>query len=150
MESLPTPPSLPTTPSYKLFSVGQIILATFLGSPLPGMWMLSINFKRLGQKSKATNMLLIGVGLTILNLVFAFIVPNRVSPLSVSMPFIIVASVIARMQFTKPFEMHAANGGQKDSWGKAVGYALAGFVLIIAIVFVVMMLLPESGLERIL
>jgi len=105
--------------------------------------MLSANFKRLGQKSKATNMLLAGVGLTALNIVLALVLPDSVPPMSVSLPFFIVVWQLARMQLAKPLSEHAANGGQIDSWGKAIAYGVAGLVVFIALIIGVIMVLPE-------
>lgn len=37
---------------HPMYSPGQVALATFLGGPLGGGWLMAVNYKRLGEPAK--------------------------------------------------------------------------------------------------
>ena len=48
-------------PLYTLYSPGQVALATFLGTPVAGCWLLARNFKKLGITGLGWVMMVLGV-----------------------------------------------------------------------------------------
>lgn len=137
------PPPLPAAPAYKLYSSGQILLAALLGTPIPGMWMLSRNLKLLGRDKEAFQMILTGIGLTVVTFMLAFILPDRVPPLAISMPGLIVTIQIVKMKLTEPLKQHGADGGELESWGKAAALGLTGMITVFALVAAAIILFPE-------
>ncbi len=61
----------------RLFSVGQITLATFLGMPIAGCLLLAQNYRELGKGGVAWQSLAAGVASTILLLLIAFFLPEN-------------------------------------------------------------------------
>src|SRR5690348_11216666 len=57
----PVPPPA-QAPTYELYAPNHVVLAGFLGTPMAGCWLLSLNYRRQGRESQATRMLLAGVG----------------------------------------------------------------------------------------
>lgn len=122
------------TPAYKLYTPGQIALATFLGTPVAGMFLLSVNRRRMGKSSLATTTLLGGIGVTVLLFGIGLVLPESVSraiPIGVT----IAAGQYARVD--QPLlDAHVARGGQKESSWKAAGFGLAGLAAIFGMIMV--------------
>lgn len=109
-------------PLYSLYSTGQVALATFLGTPLAGCWLVSRNFKKLGSRKSAWAILALGVawaaglcGLAVLEKL-----PGIVSILSIPFTVLVMRGVQGR-----ELDRHASLGGRTTSWGWAVGGAFA-------------------------
>lgn len=125
-------------PAFKLYSPGQIFLATFLGAPLAGLYLLSENRKRLGHASLARLMLISGIVITAVLFAVSFVLPARAGNI---MPMLAAYSV---WQFAKQdsvlIDAHQKKGGQMESGWKAAGIGLASMavllVLLVLIAFV--------------
>jgi hypothetical protein len=119
--------AIPITP-------GQISLATFLGTPIAGMYLLSVNRRRMGNASLATTTLLGGIGATALMIGIGVLLPESVGralPIGVT----IAAGQYARTE--QPLlDAHVSRGGQKESSWKAAGIGLVGMVVLLGMVFV--------------
>jgi hypothetical protein len=124
-------------PEYRLFTVGQITLAAFLGSPLPGFWMISQNFRALGRHVELRKCWMLGIGLTVANLAVAFFIPEGVASMSVSVPFVITVRWFAHHWLAADLAQHRARGGALRSWWATVGYGLAVCAVFIAIAFAI-------------
>lgn len=116
------PPDGFVMPLYSLYSTGQVALATFLGTPLAGCWLVSRNFKKLGSPRSAWAILALGVawaaglcGLAVLEKL-----PGIVSILSIPFTVLVMRGVQGR-----ELDHHASVGGKTTSWGWAVGGAFA-------------------------
>ena len=130
-----------------LFSKAQVSLATFLGAPIAGALLMRMNYKALGHAKAAQQSLIVGTVGTAFLLVLAFFLPDNFPNLVLP-----IASIFAVRQWYKQaqeatFKTHVANGGQKGSWGTAIGLSFLFLVLILAIVFGAVMVLPESLVE---
>jgi hypothetical protein len=131
----------------KLFSKAQVSLATFLGAPISGALLMRMNYKALGHTKAAQQSLAVGIAGTVILLVIAFFLPDNFPNLVLP-----IASLFAVQQWYKQaqeetFKTHVANGGKKGSWGTAIGISLLLLVAILAVIFGVVMLLPENMIE---
>ena len=63
--------------AVKLFSAGQITLATFLGAPIAGCLLLARNYRELGNGAAAWQSLVAGIVSTILLFLIAFWLPEN-------------------------------------------------------------------------
>ena len=61
----------------ELYSPAQVVLATFLGTPFAGMYLLSANRRRLGHARLATTTLLVGVVATAVLVAVAAAAPDH-------------------------------------------------------------------------
>lgn len=115
-------------PLYTLYTPGQVALATFLGSPLAGSWLISRNFKRLDKPGLGWLMVVMGIvwtaGLCTLGVLEKS--PGILSILSIPAMTLVMRGVQGRA-----LDDHASRGGAQTSWGYVV---LAG-VSCLAIVF---------------
>lgn len=124
-------------PLYRLAAVG---LATFLGTPLAGAWLLAHNLKLLGQANRVAMVWAVAVALLVATLGLAFVVPEEVP----AMPFAI-AQLFAMMAFAKhlleaDIKRHTEAGGAFLSNWRAAGIGLLFTTGLMALLFGVVMI----------
>jgi hypothetical protein len=130
-----------TTPDFMLFSSRSIILATFLGSPLVGGYLLSRNSLRLGNTSRAWTELAVATLGTLGLLVFAFAsdetnaVSKALGHVSAIVGIFIVATYTSQTQ-SAAIGAHTSAGGKLESGWKAFGIALIGLFIMFALAMV--------------
>src|SRR6185369_5498266 len=64
-------------PAYKLYTPEHVTLATFLGTPAAGLFLMSVNRRRLGRAKSATNTLLAGLLMTLALLALSAVLPGN-------------------------------------------------------------------------
>jgi hypothetical protein len=134
-------------PSYKLYSVRSIVLATFLGSPLAGGIVMALNYRRLGLPAKAMHSAIWSAVATAALIAIAIGMPDDIK---IPNMLFLIAQVLAMFIVATKLQganlsSHQFHGGRLASaWGAAgiailcsivIMIALAGYVLIDAIVF---------------
>jgi hypothetical protein len=134
-----------TPPEYKLYTVGQITLAAFLGSPLPGFWLASRNFKALRRTRESTQSLLWGTVLTLAGFLIAICLPERFPALAISLPFVYATRSMAKQWFREDLTAHIVAGGRIGSWWISVLAGIAALVLILAVVIGVVLLASSDA-----
>lgn len=138
----PGPAEATEIPAYKLYTPAQVTLATFLGTPIAGMYLLSTNRRRMGHAGQATTTLLGGVGVTVLLIVLAIVLPESVGR---AVPLVTTIAVSQYARIDQPLlDAHLARRGQKESSWKAAGFGLAGMVALLAILFAVILIVDPS------
>ena len=117
----------------KLFSPGQVLVAAALGSAAGGTLLLAMNDRRLGNPRRGKVVLLVGMvaTATLLALGFAGLLRSDVNGGS-------VGAVIGCFWYAKAVQgpvlaSHLAAGGQRESWWKAIAFALVVAVAILAV-----------------
>jgi len=122
-------------PAFRLYKPGHATLAAFLGTPGAGLYLVSVNRRRLGQTQAATNTLIAGLVATAALVVAGFFLPDGIGR---SLP---IAATIGVGQYAKSdrllLDAHQARGGQWESGWKAAGIGLIGFVAAIAVIVAV-------------
>ncbi|HEX2689673.1 MAG TPA: hypothetical protein VHN14_23810 [Kofleriaceae bacterium] len=124
------PSSLPANVTvisiHPMYSAGQVCLATFIGGPLGGGWLMALNYKRLGQPGKAR----VAVGLNVLAIValtaIGFATPGW------SMSGLAIGSIFGMRALAKSlqgaaYDRHVQAGGSRGSSWRAAGIGLASF-----------------------
>ena len=130
----------------KMFSKAQVSLATFLGAPIAGAILMCKNCKAMGQPKGAQQSITTGIIGTVIILVIAFFLPDNIPDMILP-----IASLFAVQQWYKQtqeesFKSHISRGGGKGSWWFAIRIGLSCLILIFAVIFGVVMVLPESML----
>jgi hypothetical protein len=129
---------IPSAPGYKLFSVGAIVLATFLGSPVAGTVLMAMNYWRLGRKSAAWISVAVGILATAFIIAAALALPEE-TPNS---PFIVAQLLgmyfVARGLQGGLISQHCRTYGRLASMWAAAGISLLvvvplGLVLVAAL-----------------
>ncbi|MEL7186294.1 MAG: hypothetical protein AAFN50_07645, partial [Pseudomonadota bacterium] len=75
---------------YKSWHVG---LATFLGTPLAGFWLMGTNYAALGQPGKRGTMMWSGIGTTVAVIALALVLPENFPSMPINIA--VVAAMVA-------------------------------------------------------
>jgi hypothetical protein len=135
----------PHVRTYKLFSVGSMMLAAFLGSPAAGGVLLAINYLRLGRATAAVFWGLVLLLITCVIFWLAMELPDEVPGAMFLVPQLVIMYVIANSLQGKIITAHQRSGGRMISNWAAAGIGL--FVcLVIAGGFIGFMFLEEETL----
>lgn len=132
---------------YRLYTVGQLTLGTFLATPLVGFWLASRNFRFLGDRRREIRCRWYAVGLTVLNFVIAFAAPERLPSVAIWLPFYLTTKCAGEYWFNAALREHLRHGGRIQSWGKTIGWSVLGLVGIVAAVGVPLFALSELAPE---
>src|SRR5882762_7148423 len=109
-------PETKSETSGELFSVGQIILATLIGSPLAGSLLLAGNYRELRKTGAVWRSLGLGAFSTAVVFVIALWLPSNFP--NSALPFAYcfgMRQLAIRLQGT-PISNHFGAGGQKRPW----------------------------------
>ena len=131
MVSEPVPLVPPELPGLRLYSLNQITLAAFLGSPFPGFWLAAQNLDDLGRRGMYRRSLWWGAGLTLFNVGLAFVVPEWVPGLVVSLPLVVVTRLTANQWIGPDLAAHRAAGGGQGSWWVTILVGVVGFLVVV-------------------
>jgi hypothetical protein len=107
----------------RLFSPVQIFAAAFLGTPVTGLCLLSLNRRRMGRMRPPRTPLVLGIAMTAMYLAAPVVQPFGLLAGAGSLSVWYFAH-----QDVDVFEAHLARGGQRESSVTAVGLGLVGLV----------------------
>jgi hypothetical protein len=123
------------TTATALYSPRQVGVASFLGSPLAGAWVLSLNFRGLGDQKEAHSTLLRGIAATIVVFGVASFLPLTASTVLWPVIYSAMIEVYAKKVFGLRFEAHVASGGRRGSWWLVIGIGLLFLLALIGVLF---------------
>ncbi|MEK7545102.1 MAG: hypothetical protein AAB551_03145 [Patescibacteria group bacterium] len=131
----------------KLYTIGWISFASYLGGPLAGCYMLSKNFENFGKINEAEETLRIGTITTLLLFGLLAFIPESIM-VHIPKHLIPVMYTIAIYAFTKKhqekdIQTHLKNGGTKHSGWDAFWVSLVSFVASLAYALVLMFVLEK-------
>ena len=133
-----------------LYTVWAVVLATFLGSPLAGGVLLSMNCRRLSQPSLVRDIFLWTGLLTLGSLLLGGLVPQEqrlLEAMLVGVQVFIMYFLAARLQ-GRAIALHLQQGGEIASYWSAVGIGIVcGIVLLWVLVGLGLMPAPSTGIE---
>ena len=134
----------------QLYSVWAVVLATFLGSPLAGGVVMSINCRRLSQPNVARDILLWTALLTVGSLLLGGLIPEEmrlVEAMLVGLQVFIMYFLAARLQ-GRAIALHLEQGGEIASyWSVVVIGIVCGIILLWTLVALGLMPAPGTMLE---
>ncbi len=126
----PLPEGVTVIPTYPMYSSGQVALATFLGGPVGGSWLIAQNFKRMRQPGHAMTLILGIVGTALL---LAAAVALPAFPRWTSLALVGLMSAIARGTQGDAYRRHLELGGPRASSWTAAGVGLISLVVLAAV-----------------
>jgi hypothetical protein len=125
------------------YSPGQIAVATFLGTPVAGAWLMAQNYKAM-RSDLFGQVIMFGVIATLVVFVLAVVLPDSTPNVLLPAVYTVIMQVIARAKQGPQFQAHIANGGLKHSNWRVAGIGLFFMVLVLGFMIAVLFLLPES------
>jgi len=129
----------------KAYSKFGINLATFIGGPLAGGFLLSQNFEAFNKPEFVGKSMIIAVIITVVVLAILMLFPETLSgglPNFLPLVFVGISQFIINKYQSDDFDTFLENDGQFYSSWRAVGFALL-FVLITLILALVMFILAD-------
>lgn len=119
----------------RLFSVGQIVLATLLGTPLAGCLLLAANYRQLGKSAAAWQAVAAGIVSTIVLMIVSFWLPEKFpSSLLPAVYCVTMRQTVIQLQ-GGAIDNYLKAGGGKGSWAIAVITGIVCLIVILGIVF---------------
>ena len=133
------------TYNFELYKISGIGLATFIGSTLAGGFLISQNYKRLGNVRMANKTLTYTVLATIALFLIAYFLPEdmNVPNMVFTVVQVVVLVQIAKQLQAKELSNHVAHGGALASNWKAFGISLIVIIAMLAVLIPVIMLTVE-------
>lgn len=126
-------------PIEKIYIPKQVYVGTFIGGPIVAGYLFYINYKYLGNNSKAKNALLLASIFTILLFVSIFSIPETVNIPNYIIPiaYSAIASGIFSSIFSKHIDSHLEKRGSKYSWGNLILVSIIGLIITISIAAII-------------
>lgn len=117
----------------RLYSPGDIVLATLLGTPLAGCLLLAANFKVLGKADGQRNALFTGVITTVALLPLLFVIPENIPEIFIALAYtFVMKGVVAKTQ-EEAYKAHIAGGGAKHSGWRTAGVTTLCLALFVGV-----------------
>jgi hypothetical protein len=110
-----------TPPAYRLYDVGAVALAAFLGSPLAGTVLIASNYRKLGQGGNGFLALLLGAAASVGEIYIGL--TSTKSPAIATLVLFAVTWFAAKELQGNAIKTHVAWGGKLFSYWRAVGVA---------------------------
>ena len=101
-------------PSYRLFDPKSVLIAAILGSPVAGVALMAMNYRRLGEPKKGTATFFIGLVVTVLASVIGYFLPSTGS-IAVGVSLAVATRGAAQYWQGAALAQHEARGGQLSS-----------------------------------
>lgn len=128
----------------KLFTVGQVTTATFLGSPIAGAVLLALNYRTLGEPTKARQAVVWGVVATAALMVLSWFLPESFPNMILPVAYTIGIAQLTKQLQGPAIERHLAEGGARGSHWKSVGVGLAGLLAVVVVMVALIFVIPED------
>ena len=123
----------------KLYQAKGIWIATALGGPLATGYLMWYNFKQLDESEKATNSIIISLGVTFLITALLFVLPesivDKIPSYLFTSAYLGVAIPLVNQQQGEALKRHLKNNGEFESNWKAAGVGILAALYFI-IVFI--------------
>lgn len=122
----------------RLYSVGQITLATFLGAPLSGSMLLAWNYRALGKVASAWKSFAAGAVSTLLLVLIGFWLPENFPNMALPLGYCVGMRQLVQYLQGGALAAHLEGGGRKGSWVVTVAAGLGCLGIIFGLTFVLL------------
>jgi hypothetical protein len=137
------PDALSAEPSKRLYSPRQIGGAAFIGSPISAAWLFAQNYAVLGKPGLGRRALFYGLLGTAALVGLASMLPEKFPKVALPLAYSLAIRELAQRLQGADFKAHLAGGGGSPSNWRVAGVCAAGLVIVLAVAFVVVLLLPR-------
>lgn len=132
--NLPSAASAPTTaPTYRLYDPTSVLIASFLGSPIAGVLLISLNYRRLNRRAEAIAAFIVGVIATVLASLLSYFLPSS-GGIAIGIVIAMATRSAAERFQGEALSQHISAGGQLGSRWAATGIGLAFLAALSAII----------------
>ena len=139
------PYATPVAPAIKLFSIAGIVIATFFGTPMGGLVLMAINYRRMGREGLYWPTLLWGFATTAAVIVAAMLLPEGFPDTLFNLILLFIMYRIAKHLQGSEILVHQASGGGLASNWLALGIGLLTLLGVAILAFAVLVPLVMLG-----
>lgn len=132
----------PAAPA-KLFSIGQIGVATFLAVPA-GLTLMALNFRRIGKMRQANSTFILAPVATALLVLLGFALPEGTPTIFIPLLIALAAKKVAMKEFGETIAAMDTNGGSIESRWTVAGAVIAGLILSVAMAVLAISIFPNA------
>jgi hypothetical protein len=139
-------------PAFKLYRDKSIYVGTFLGGPLAAAYLITENFKALGQSDKIRNTWIIAILATIAIFSAALLIPGvqKLPPWVIPLIYTAIAQLIVQRFQGVALKRHEEKGGSFFSVWRAVLAGIISVAITIAVAVVVLLATDKEALDSLL
>ncbi len=125
--------------THSLFSIRSIGIATYIGGPIAGGWLIALNFNRLDKKKKRNEILCYSIAFTVLLFLAIFLIPedliSKVPNFMIPAIYTPIFTFYAHRLQGEDINSHLENDGKKGSGWAVFGISLSSLLATLTIVF---------------
>lgn len=133
---------------YKLYKPGWIVAATFLGGPIAGCYMMSVNYKNLQKTTSAKKTLWFGIIASLISANLILFAPSEIkriySKISVPILYSVIMGIYADQYQGKSIKEHIVKGEKLYSGWKSAGIGLLFLLVHLIYFFLLSAIVPEK------
>ncbi len=133
----------PDVPKSKLYTDESIRVGTLLGGPLVAGYLISENYKQLGEQGKTRTTWLYAILTTIVVFIIAFFLPENIPKYILPFAYSIATFYLVQNLQGEKIRAHRDAGGQIWSVWRAVLAGIIGGIILIAIYITVFFLVEK-------
>ncbi len=135
-------------PEFRFYSPHHVLIATAVGGPLAGAFIVAANSGNLGKRRASNTAIVVGVLVTgLLMLIAWFMPPNWFGPVVVAAYALAAQALAVRLQ-GQALAVHMSSGGRMQSRWRAAGVGAASLVTILLVILLAALVLPGDWLPR--
>ncbi|QGW63719.1 hypothetical protein GOY17_01550 [Lysobacter soli] len=131
-------------PGARLYRVSGIVLGTFMGTPLATGWLMSRNYRALGDHARARQALTYGAIACALVLALVYVLPENVPAMVFTIPQLFAASHIAKRFQGDRIAEYEASDRTYSNW-RAVGVGLLCCLAVLVVLVPIVIGLALAG-----
>ena len=129
----------------KLFSSAQVVVASMLGGPLAGSFLMSRNMRTWKNPESANRTTLLGLGFTLLLLLIGSMLPPQIPSEGVAIGGVYAMYAWYKTSMRTRYEMNINNGASRAPWSIAIAVGLIGLLCVSAVVVITVLVVDYAG-----
>lgn len=123
----------PTT-GNRIYSVSSIRIASFIGGPLAGAYLIAANFKQLGEGNKVAKTWLWSIVIFTAVMTISFFLPDSIPNIVYNLIFFLIVSFFVQKYQAEKIEAHVNSGGLTYKTYRAVLIAILSLLILVAFI----------------
>lgn len=125
--------------TYRLYTTAWIYAASYIGGPLAGFYLMSVNFKNLGNREQARKMILLGIVISLILFTVIVFIPekiiDKIPHTLIPILYCILIGMYADIVQGTEIKEHIKSGGKKYSGWKTAAIGILSLAIVLGYIF---------------